>query len=292
VKRRARGLAAAALAASAACVPTGSAPPYDAGPQPEAVPTFRPSKNVMTAPFEETFDRPDAAGTAGLLPGAEGGDGAGVGADGRAPGGDAGEAGIALLGPDAPEDRALPHGLGPDWAPTRPKAWKIEDGQLCGENARNHPVWLTKVLPINARIEFDAVSHVDDGDLKAEVWGDGRSAATSISYNNATSYLTILGGWKNTLHVLARLDEHGKDRKVIQVDKDSDDPREKAVVRGQVYRFSIERTDGKTVKWSVDGTDMLSFSDPQPLAGEGHDHFAFNAWEAKVCFDNVRVTPL
>ena len=29
-----------------------------------------------------------------------------------------------------------------------------------------------------------------------------------------------------------------------------------------------------------------------PLAGVGHDHFGFNDWEAKVCFDNVRVTPL
>ena len=30
------------------------------GPAPTAVSTFRPSLNVMTAPFEDTFDRPDA----------------------------------------------------------------------------------------------------------------------------------------------------------------------------------------------------------------------------------------
>mgnify|MGYP005862144527 CR=1 FL=1 len=113
-----------------------------------------------------------------------------------------------------------------------------------------------------------------------------------MSYNNATSYLAILGGWKNSLHVLARLDEHGKDRKVIQVDKESDDPREKPVVKGQTYHFKIERADGRTVRWFVDGQEMLSFVDAQPLAGEGHDHFGFNEWEAKVCFDNVKVTPL
>ena len=28
------------------------------------------------------------------------------------------------------------------------------------------------------------------------------------------------------------------------------------------------------------------------FAGQGHDHFGFNEWEAKVCFDNVKVTPL
>ena len=26
--------------------------------------------------------------------------------------------------------------------------------------------------------------------------------------------------------------------------------------------------------------------------GVGHDHFGFNDWEVKVCFDNVKVTPL
>jgi hypothetical protein len=133
---------------------------------------------------------------------------------------------------------------------------------------------------------------VQDGDIKAEVWGDGRSAATSISYTNATSYLAILGGWKNTFHVLARVNEHGTDRKEIKVDKESDDPSQHPVTAGQVYHFKIERTDGKTVRWSVNGVDYLSFSDPAPLVGIGHDHFGFNDWEAKVCFDNVKVTPL
>ena len=54
-----------------------------------------------------------------------------------------------------------------------------------------------------------------DGDLKAEYWGDGRSFATSLSYTNATSYLTIFGGWHNKFHVLARINEHGGDRKEI-----------------------------------------------------------------------------
>ena len=50
--------------------------------------------------------------------------------------------------------------------------------------------------------------------------------------------------------------------------------------------------DGKTVKWWVDGNEMLSYVDPAPLAGAGHDHFGFNDWDVKVCFDNVRVVPL
>ncbi len=277
-----------------ACVPSGSAPPYDAGPAPSAT-ANRPSLNVMTAPFEDNFDRPDGAAeppadAAVLLPGPERPDGA------RGKDGEAGLSTATALFADGAAEGAAPAPTGPalgtNWVAIRTNAWRIENGQLCGQNAHNHPVWLTKVLPQNARIEFDAVSFSDEGDLKAEVWGDGRSAASGASYNNATSYLTIFGGWKNTTHGIARLDEHGKDRKVIQIDRNSDDPRERPVVKGQVYRFKVERTDGKTVRWSVDGLEMLNFVDAQPLVGEGHDHFGFNEWEAKVCFDNVKVTPL
>jgi hypothetical protein len=153
-------------------------------------------------------------------------------------------------------------------------------------------VWLKKVMPINARIEYDATSYSDDGDLKSEVWGDGLSSATSTSYTNATSYLAILGGWKNTFHVLARQNEHGNDRKEIKVDPQSDDPKEKAVVRGQQYHIKVERTDGHTVRFFVDDAEYLSFNDSAPLLGFGHDHMGFNEWMVKVCFDNVKITPL
>ncbi|MGH7435070.1 MAG: hypothetical protein ACRENE_05290 [Polyangiaceae bacterium] len=179
-----------------------------------------------------------------------------------------------------------------DWVTTMPGIWRIEAGHLCGERAHNHGIWLKRVLPVNARIEFDAVSSSPDGDLKAELWGDGRSYATALSYTNATSYLTIFGGWHNKLHVLARINEHGTDRKEINVDPSSDDPRQRPVVAGQSYHFKVERSDGKTIHWSVDGNEMLSFADTAPLMGPGHDHFGFNDWEVKVCFDNVHVVPL
>ena len=37
---------------------------------------------------------------------------------------------------------------------------------------------------------------------------------------------------------------------------------------------------------------MLSWTDSAPLAGVGHDHFGFNDWDIKLCFDNVKVVPL
>lgn len=181
--------------------------------------------------------------------------------------------------------------LGPNWHATS-DVWKIKDGALCARNARNRPVWLKRRLPRNARIEFDATSYSPDGDLKVEIWGDGKSYATSTSYTNATSYIFIFGGWRNSLHVLARLDEHKNDRLAISIDPDSDDPRAQPVSEGQTYRFKVEREDGRTVRWFVDDTELFSFSDPTPLAGPGHEHLGFNDWAVPVCFDNLTITPL
>jgi len=185
-------------------------------------------------------------------------------------------------------DRAT---LGPDWNATSP-VWRITAGRLCGDNAHNHPVWLRQKLPVNASIEFDATTTSPDGDIKAEYWGDGQSAAQTISYNAATSYLTIFGGWKNQFHVLARIDEHAKDRPELRIDDSSDDLRAKKVEPNRSYHFKVVRDDGKTVHWYVDDLEILSYPDPAPLTGPGHDHFGFNDWEVHLCFDNLVVTPL
>ncbi|APS00570.1 hypothetical protein [Pajaroellobacter abortibovis] len=185
-----------------------------------------------------------------------------------------------------------PFDLARDWRQNEERTWSVKEGWLCAVHARNHGIWLKRTLPANARIEFDAVSSSSDGDLKVEAWGDGRSGATSVSYMDATSYLLILGGWKNSLHVLARINEHGEDRKEIVVRPSSSDLREQPVIPGKVYHFYIERTDGKTVRWQVNGVDLFAWTDPEPLVGDGHDHFGFNDWDAQVCFDNLRIEPL
>jgi hypothetical protein len=261
------------------CVPPGSAGEQDAGkstpatPQATAAaaPTVAVSPDVMKADFADDFERTSAPAPAIMaVPPAPSGSGA--------------------LPSATPASTGVEPG--PDWITTGPNIWHIEAGRLCGEHAKNHGVWLKRTLPVNARIEFDGISMSADGDLKAEYWGDGRSFATTLSYTNATSYLTIFGGWHNKFHVLARLNEHGSDRKEITVTPDSDDPREKPVMTAQSYHFKVERADGKTIKWWVDGNEMLSWTDPMPLTGPGHDHFGFNDWDVKVCFDNVKVVPL
>lgn len=181
--------------------------------------------------------------------------------------------------------------LGPDYNALAP-TWKITGGKLCGVHAKNKGVWLLKKLPVNARIEFDAIAESAEGDLKVEVWGDGLSGATKNTYDDATSYIAILGGHKNTEHWLARLNEHGADRLHLKVDPDSDDERQRSIAAGQPYRFKIERADGKTIVWSVNNVVYFEMADPDPLVGPGHEFMAFNDWDSPVCFDNLRITPL
>ena len=149
--------------------------------------------------------------------------------------------------------------LGPDWRETG-EGWRIEGGALRGQGARNHPLWLKRKLPRNARIEFDAV----------------QAAYT------ATSYVVIFGGWGNNYNVIARMDEHAPDR------RQRVGPR---VEMGRHYHFTIERR-GRVLRWLLDGAPMLEWDDPDPLAGPGHEYFAFNDWDALVHFDNLVITPL
>ncbi|MEI8258187.1 MAG: hypothetical protein WCJ30_21120 [Deltaproteobacteria bacterium] len=170
--------------------------------------------------------------------------------------------------------------LGPDWSATS-NDWTIQNGRLHVSNAHNHPLWLRRRLPRNARVEFDASSSGDAGDIKCEMYGDGHSQAIEASYT-ATSYVVIFGGWHNSLNVIARMDEHASNRQVRR------GPR---VVPGQTYHWLVERR-GNVLSWSLDGQPMLEFNDDEPLAGPGHEYFAFNNWEVDLYFDNLVITPL
>ncbi len=181
--------------------------------------------------------------------------------------------------------------LGSDYAATS-AVWGLEGGRLCARAARNRPVWLRRRLPRNVRVEFDAETAAPDGDIKVELFGDGKSRARSNAYIDATSYLLIYGGWKNRFHVLARLDEHAADRLELRVEPSSSEPRALPVLPNRRYRFRLERLDGETLRWFVDGVALFGFRDPEPLHGEGHEYFAFNDWETPVCFDNLRIEPL
>jgi hypothetical protein len=184
------------------------------------------------------------------------------------------------IGPEGFADDFGRTSLGPDWHSTG-GPYRVQDGALRVKGARNKPLWLRRTLPRDVRIELDIRSDSPQGDIKVEVFGDGVSKAESTSYT-ATSYVVIFGGWNNSLNVLARMDEHADDRVVGPAYK---------VVPGKTYRMKIERRGATITAW-VDDHQLASMTDPDPLEGPGHDHFAINNWESALQIDNLRIKPL
>lgn len=160
----------------------------------------------------------------------------------------------------------------------------VASGQLSAKGAHNHPLWLRKKLPRDVRIDLDAWSNEERGDIKVEVFGDGRSYDPDGGAYMATGYEVILGGWFNSKSIIARLDEHGKDVVTNTTLK---------VQPTRHYHWRIERI-GKTLTWFVDdmAKPFLVLDDPNPLEGTGHEYFGFNNWESDTWFDNLVITPL
>jgi hypothetical protein len=162
------------------------------------------------------------------------------------------------------------------------KGFDIVSGQLSARGAHNHPLWLRKKLPHDVRIELDCWSNEERGDVKVELFGDGKSYDPDAGRYMATGYELIFGGWFNSKSIIARLDEHGKD--VVENTSLKVQPT-------RHYHWSIERV-GKKLTWTIDQQPFLVLDDPNPLEGPGHEYFGFNNWESDTWFDNLVITPL
>jgi hypothetical protein len=173
--------------------------------------------------------------------------------------------------------------IGKDYFRTGP-GYDVVDGALSAHGAHNHPLWLRRKLPRDVRIEFDAWSNEPRGDVKVEVFGDGRSYDPDAGRYTGTGYEVIFGGWFNAKSIIARQDEHGHDMVERTLPK---------VVATIHYHWLIERK-GATIRWFVDDmqTPFLVYDDPHPLEGPGHEYFAFNNWETDTWFDNLVISPL
>lgn len=152
--------------------------------------------------------------------------------------------------------------------------WRIEKGVLHSPGVKNNPLWLQARLPDDVAVELDVRSESNEGDIKCEIFGNGR--------DHASGYIVVFGGWSNSISVLARLDEHGRDRK---------ENRSLRVQKGKTYHVRIERKGGM-LSWYLDSALVLQWDDPAPLRGPGHDRFGFSSWEADLFFDNLKIQPL
>ena len=160
--------------------------------------------------------------------------------------------------------------LGDKWFPSGGD-WKLRDGYAYTTGANNAPLFLNIDLPDDVVVEVDIMSETPLVDCKVELMTDGRT--------HQSGYVFILGGWDNKLSVIARLDEHGKDRKVRQPT---------TVVGNKWYHWRIEKKGG-ALTWYLDGEQYMTFSDPAPLHGQGNNRLAFGNWQNRIRFDHLEI---
>jgi hypothetical protein len=171
--------------------------------------------------------------------------------------------------------------LGTNWLDTSAQG-RIEAGRLHVSRGYNHPLWLKQPLPADVVVELDVMSMSPSGDIKIELFGDGKSFDPDRGAYNPTGYVFIFGGWNNQLSIIGRLGEHEEGVMVKRT--------EPKVVPGQIYHWTISRKGGQ-IDWAIDGEPFLSYSDPAPLQGEGHQFLAITNWQVDVFFDNLLLRP-
>jgi len=171
--------------------------------------------------------------------------------------------------------------LGAGWNATS-NDYRIAGGKLTVSNAHNHPAWLRRRLPHDAVFDVDAMSKSAAGDIKLELYGDGESFDPDKGSYTSSGYVLIFGGWTNSLSVICRQEEHGAGRKAARSDI--------RVEPNRTYHFTISRQGG-AIDWKIDGQPFLAWTDPEPLAGPGHEFLAFDDWEAELTFDNLTIRP-
>lgn len=194
---------------------------------------------------------------------------------------------IACKIPDPPpvtgvwEDDFERSSIGKNYLPTR-HIYRIEDGVLRVEGAENHPLWLRKKLPRDVIIELDVKSDSNTGDIKVELFGDGKSHAHNKGAYTSTGYVILAGGWNNKKSLIARQNEHGREMASNSSMR---------VTPGKWYHWKIQRK-GETITWWIDGKEFLVYQDQRPLQGKGHHYFGFDNWRSDCSFDNLKITPL
>jgi hypothetical protein len=205
--------------------------------------------------------------------------------------------------------------------------WRIVDGQVYSPGVGNNPLWLKARLPPDVRVEFDVRSEGPDGDIKWEMYGDGR--------NHSTGYVFLFGAWRNRESRICKLDEHALTpdearaqlaamarpyprqmsfiealgapfsrwsarRDLERIEKGEywqrDTPfvvkrSDLKVERGRSYHMTVTKQGGR-IAWEIDGQLALEMTDPAPLSGAGNDRFGFSSWANDTYFDNLRITGL
>jgi len=160
--------------------------------------------------------------------------------------------------------------------------YRIVNGELAATSPRHHPLWLRKQLPRDVAIEFDAHTASPDGDIRVTLFGDGKSTNPDDEGCQSTGYELVFGGRKNQLSELCR----GRQASAGHQGARTDWP----VVPDRPYHYYITRKGGE-IAWYIGGHEMMTWTDPEPLTGKGHEAFGFDGGETEVFFDNLVIAP-
>lgn len=166
--------------------------------------------------------------------------------------------------------------LGESWTTKHP-GWRIESGVVRDDNAKNLGLWLNQPTPQKTRISFK----IRSGSMPAGKTfpGDVKCEAFATKQEHQAGYVFINGGWSNQLDVVARLDEHGADRKEQPAAR---------VKADEWVQWDIIRT-GKDLYWFRAGSLLMHYRDESPVRG---DFFGFNNWESRIAFDDLAIYEL
>jgi hypothetical protein len=156
--------------------------------------------------------------------------------------------------------------------------WEVEDGVLRSRGGENrYPIWLARSVPDSFELHFEARADSAAVDQKVEFCADG--------VRHESGYVAILGGWSNSLAVIARQDEHEKARTEKKGHWEA----------RRWYHWTVRRTvraGTGTIEWLLDDKPFMTRRDPKPLIGKGHDRIGFNNWKTDVSYRNIRLTPI
>jgi hypothetical protein len=201
--------------------------------------------------------------------------------------------------------------------------WRIEGGELHAPGTRNNPLWLQAALPHDVAIDFDVRRVSAEGELKFDLFGDG--------FNLYSGYEFVMGAGNNQITSISRLATFGGmgggqaagvvfNAQGVGVPGPASDTAQNAIngrsiadlyanhTLGPSSQWRVQRNDlrvqqnapyhmhlerrGGDLKWYANDQLVLELNDPAPLAGKGHDRFAFSAWEGDLFFDNLAIRPL
>jgi len=158
--------------------------------------------------------------------------------------------------------------IGADWKSIAGN-WKIVNGALVANHPekRSGKLYITRDFPGAQRLEYDA-STDEPGDLSAVLGAD------DIGRWETGYFFGFGSNWNLSSKLLVR----GPEKAIYFA----------PVIAGKVHRVVCQR-DGDLLTHIADGKVVMTYRDPKPLTGEGHQRISLYTFGGTSKIDHVKV---